>query len=85
MSEVSQNLEPTCAFCGGRQTAVRRLVIGLHVAICNDCVEVAREILADDQEVTPLQEQVDRQWLEMENRRLRDLLRQRGIDADPPA
>jgi ClpX C4-type zinc finger len=52
MSEVSQDLEPTYAFCGGQQTRVRRLVVGLHVAICNDCFDVAREIL-DDQQPAP--------------------------------
>jgi hypothetical protein len=80
MAEVSQDLEPTCAFCGGRQTQVRRLVIGLHVAICNECVDVAREIL--DEQITPagLSERLDRQWLESENRRLRRLLRTRGVD-----
>jgi ClpX C4-type zinc finger protein len=86
MAEVSQDLEPTCAFCGGRQTQVRRLVIGFHVAICNECVDVAREIL-DDEQITPagLPERLDRQWLESENRRLRRLLRTRGMDPDTPS
>jgi ATP-dependent protease Clp ATPase subunit len=84
MDEVEQDLEPTCAFCGGRQTRVRRLVIGLHVAICGDCVDVAREILDDEGELTVKDERPDREWLEAENRRLRELLRDRGIDPSVP-
>jgi ATP-dependent protease Clp ATPase subunit len=81
VEEVSQDLEPTCAFCGGRETLVRRLVIGLHVAICKDCVDVAHEILEDQQGTACDQPtKLDRQWLETENRRLRELLRRSGID-----
>ena len=84
MDGVEQDLEPTCAFCGGRRTKVRRLVIGLHVAICGDCVDVAREILDDEEALAVQQERPDREWLEAENRRLRGLLRDRGIDPGVP-
>ena len=85
MRDVSKDLDPICAFCGGRETQVRRLVVGLHVAICAECVDVAREILDDSPGASPGQPDVlDRQWLESENRRLRDLLRHGGIDPNTP-
>ena len=86
MRDVSRDLEPICAFCGGRRTQVRRLALGLHVAICGDCIEVAREILDDSPDATAGQPgKLDREWLESENRRLRDLLLGKGVNPDGSA
>jgi len=83
MRDTSRDLEPVCAFCGGLRTQVRRLALGLHVAICGECVEVAREILDDSPDLSADRpEKLDREWLESENRRLRDLLRGTGVNPD---
>jgi hypothetical protein len=37
----------TCSFCGKRQDQVRRLIAGPGVWICNQCVVLCVEILAD--------------------------------------
>jgi hypothetical protein len=37
----------TCSFCGNRQDQVRRLIAGPGVWICNQCVVLCVEILAD--------------------------------------
>jgi hypothetical protein len=37
-----------CSFCGKPKEKVRRLVAGPGVYICNECVDLCREVLKDD-------------------------------------
>ena len=37
-----------CSFCGRTQDQVKRMVAGSNAFICNECVMLCREILADD-------------------------------------
>jgi ribosomal protein L37AE/L43A len=37
----------TCSFCGKRQDQVRKLIAGPGVWICNECVVMCVEILAE--------------------------------------
>ena len=37
-----------CSFCNKHQNEVRRLIAGPTVFICDECVEVCNDILADD-------------------------------------
>lgn len=37
-----------CSFCGKNQEDVRKLVVGPMVYICNECIEVCNEIMAED-------------------------------------
>ena len=37
-----------CSFCSKTQTQVRRLVAGPNVFICNECIALCQEIIADD-------------------------------------
>jgi ClpX C4-type zinc finger len=37
-----------CSFCGKRQPQVARLIAGPGVGICNECVELCVEILAEE-------------------------------------
>jgi ATP-dependent protease Clp ATPase subunit len=37
-----------CSFCSKEQNDVRKLVAGPNVFICNECVEVCLDIMADD-------------------------------------
>lgn len=37
-----------CSFCGRPQEEVRKFISGPAVRICDDCVRVCNEILADD-------------------------------------
>ena len=39
---------PRCSFCGKTQDQVRRLVAGPNVFICNECVMLCHDIIADD-------------------------------------
>lgn len=41
---------PRCSFCGKRYSQVERLIAGPtpRVAICNECVELCAEILAEE-------------------------------------
>ncbi len=39
---------PKCSFCGKTQEQVRRLVAGPNVYICNECILLCQEIIADD-------------------------------------
>ncbi len=42
-----------CSFCGKTQNQVRRLVAGPNVFICNDCIALCQEIIADDMPQMP--------------------------------
>ena len=42
----SHNL--TCSFCGKSQKEVKKLVAGPTVYICDECIELCNEIIADD-------------------------------------
>ena len=37
-----------CSFCGRTQDQVKRMVGGSNAYICNECVQLCHEILADD-------------------------------------
>ncbi len=38
-----------CSFCNAKQTEVKKLVMGPHfVSICNNCVEMATEVVAEE-------------------------------------
>jgi len=42
-----------CTFCNKDQNDVRKLIAGpKHVCICNECVEICNDIIADDQRFT---------------------------------
>lgn len=38
----------TCSFCGKSQRQVKKLIAGSGVYICNECVELCNEIIADE-------------------------------------
>ncbi len=41
--------ELRCSFCGKMQPQVKKLIAGPQVYICNECVAICKEIIADDQ------------------------------------
>jgi ATP-dependent Clp protease ATP-binding subunit ClpX len=41
-------MRESCSFCGKARASVRRLVAGDRSNICNECIEVCKEILAED-------------------------------------
>ena len=45
-----------CSFCGKTADQVRRLVAGPGAYICNECIALCQEIIADDLGTTPSQE-----------------------------
>ena len=42
-----------CSFCGKTQEDVKKLIAGPGVFICNECVELCRDILTEEKLVTP--------------------------------
>jgi hypothetical protein len=40
-----------CSFCGRGQDAVSKLIAGPAVYICNECIDICNEIIADDQRI----------------------------------
>jgi len=42
-----------CSFCNKDQNDVRKLIAGPKVFICDECVEVCKDILAEDKRVEP--------------------------------
>ncbi len=51
--EFSRGPIHRCSFCGKTQNQVRRLVAGPNVFICNDCIALCQEIIADDMPQMP--------------------------------
>jgi ATP-dependent Clp protease ATP-binding subunit ClpX len=48
---LGKDKEPSairCSFCGKSQEDVRKLVVGPMVYICNECIEVCNEIMAEE-------------------------------------
>ena len=43
----TENLN-TCSFCGKHKDAVAKLIVGVDVAICNECVELCYVIVDGD-------------------------------------
>ena len=51
MSAQDNVSELRCSFCNKSQTEVQKIIAGhKNVAICNECVEVCNDILADSQD-----------------------------------
>lgn len=44
----TEDPEPRCSFCKRSQDDVRKLIAGPNVFICDDCVQVCVDIVADD-------------------------------------
>jgi ATP-dependent Clp protease ATP-binding subunit ClpX len=38
----------TCSFCGKHKDAVAKLIVGVEVAICNECVDLCETLLKDE-------------------------------------
>ena len=49
-----------CSFCNKSQNKVRKLIAGPSVFICDECVAVCQEIIADDPRLTPATEVAER-------------------------
>jgi len=50
MSKYDENNELRCSFCGKPQSQVRRLISGSGVYICNECIDLCRDILAAEEQ-----------------------------------
>ena len=48
MAKFDSSKELTCSFCGKPQSQVRRLIAGPDVYICDECVKLCDEILAEE-------------------------------------
>ena len=42
-----------CCLCGKTKEQVRKLIVGLHGAVCSDCIDLCNDILHNDQEKSP--------------------------------
>jgi ATP-dependent Clp protease ATP-binding subunit ClpX len=47
MKEISSELR--CSFCGRKQSEVKKLIVGPGVYICDECVVLCNDILAEDE------------------------------------
>ena len=48
MNKYDENNELRCSFCGKPQSQVKRLISGSGVYICDECIELCSEIIADE-------------------------------------
>ena len=47
---MSQDKHLRCSFCGKSKDSVRKFISGPSVYICNECIALCNEILAEDEE-----------------------------------
>ena len=47
---MNQESYQHCSFCGKHKDAVRKLIVGDHVGICNECVTLCQSLLTTEQE-----------------------------------
>jgi ATP-dependent Clp protease ATP-binding subunit ClpX len=52
MVKYDEKKQLKCSFCGKNQDQVRRLIAGPGVYICDECIELCSEIIADEFEDT---------------------------------
>ena len=50
VKQPSQPETPRCSFCNKDQNDVRKLIAGPNVFICDECIEVCNDIVADDKQ-----------------------------------
>jgi ATP-dependent Clp protease ATP-binding subunit ClpX len=50
MTSISQDRHLRCSFCGKSKDSVRKFISGPSVYICNECIALCNEILAEDEE-----------------------------------
>ncbi|QJA05961.1 ATP-dependent Clp protease ATP-binding subunit ClpX [Thermosulfurimonas marina] len=60
MKRSSGEMELHCSFCGKSQQEVRKLIAGPSVYICDECVELCNEIIAEDYEKEISEERLKR-------------------------
>lgn len=51
MSRLEDKKQLKCSFCGKNQDQVKRLIAGPGVYICDECIELCGEIIAEEMEV----------------------------------
>jgi ATP-dependent Clp protease ATP-binding subunit ClpX len=49
---MAQELHNTCSFCGKHKDTVKKLIVGEHVGICNECVDFCQGLLTDEAQET---------------------------------
>ena len=54
--ETRQPRVARCSFCDKTQDQVRRIIAGNGVYICDECIALCQEIIADDLGATPVRE-----------------------------
>ena len=45
---IDEKMIPLCSFCGKSQNQVQKLIAGPGAYICNECIELCNEIIAED-------------------------------------
>ena len=50
MTSMSHDRHLSCSFCGKSKDSVRKFISGPSVYICNECIALCNEILAEDEE-----------------------------------
>ena len=44
--------DPRCSFCGRSHSQVEKIITGPQVHICNECVKLCNEVLAEEKQQT---------------------------------
>ena len=53
MAKYDDKKQLKCSFCGKTQEQVKRLIAGPGVYICDECIDLCSEIIADEFQEAP--------------------------------
>jgi len=56
LAKINKGFEVCCSFCGKSQSAVKKIVAGPGVAICDECIELCNYMLNEDEEIEKKEE-----------------------------
>jgi ATP-dependent Clp protease ATP-binding subunit ClpX len=70
---MSEGLHKSCSFCGKKKEEVSKLIVSDQVAICNECVDLCRDLLKND-DVLDIKQPIESDC--MDPRKLKEFLDQ---------
>ena len=60
---MAEDTTPHCSFCGKAKSDVQQLIAADDANICNECIELCTDLIADSAEFTDDDSEVDTSWV----------------------
>ena len=60
---MAEDNTPLCSFCGKEKSEVKQLIAADDANICNECIELCTDLIADSDENTDDDSDIDTSWV----------------------